>query len=78
LMNTSVALEQWEEIGHAKDVVVGKKFTIRVGTEYELIATDKVTLRAGKSSLVMDKDGIIQLTGEKITFVGHEFIHLNP
>ncbi|MEJ2455379.1 MAG: type VI secretion system tip protein TssI/VgrG [Candidatus Thiodiazotropha sp.] len=78
LMNTSVALEQWEEVGHAKDVIVGKKFTIRVGAEYELTATDSITLRVGKSSLFMKSDGTIQLTGEKIIVAGHEFIHLNP
>jgi type VI secretion system secreted protein VgrG len=78
IMNTTVALKQFEEVAHEKDVIVGKKHSVRVGTDYELIATDSITLKVGDSSLRMNKDGTIELNGIRVTVVGTTRIDLNP
>ncbi|MEJ2403258.1 MAG: type VI secretion system tip protein TssI/VgrG [Candidatus Thiodiazotropha sp.] len=76
-MNTTVALGQGEEIGHAKQVSVGKNYSVSVGNNYTLEAKEKITLKVGKSSLVMNKDGSILLNGVNLDIAGALHIQLD-
>ncbi|MGP5505611.1 hypothetical protein [Psychrobacter celer] len=57
-MNTAVGIMQTEQVGRIKKTFVGKSYSITVGDEF------KITV--GKSSLVMNADGSIIITGSSI------------
>ena len=57
-MNTAVGIMQTEQIGRIKKSFVGKSYSITAGDEF------KITV--GKSSLVMNADGSIIITGSSI------------
>ncbi|MGP5495612.1 bacteriophage T4 gp5 trimerization domain-containing protein, partial [Psychrobacter celer] len=58
VMNTAVGIMQTEQIGRIKKSFVGKSYSITAGDEF------KITV--GKSSLVMNADGSIIITGSSI------------
>ncbi|HRK42809.1 MAG TPA: hypothetical protein PLH11_07205, partial [Gemmobacter sp.] len=58
--NQSIGHAAYEEVGHNKAVVVGKIYEVTVGD----------------SKLVMTEDGVINITGRKITLNGSEAIVL--
>jgi len=58
IMNTAVGIMQTEQIGRIKKSFVGKSYSITAGDEF------KITV--GKSSLVMNADGSIIITGSTI------------
>ena len=57
-MNTAVGIMQTEQVGRIKKSFVGKSYSITAGDEF------KITV--GKSSLVMNADGSIIITGSSI------------
>ncbi|WP_348549765.1 hypothetical protein AADH33_04960 [Psychrobacter sp. KFRI-CH2-11] len=57
-MNTAVGIMQTEQVGRIKKTFVGKSYSITAGDEF------KITV--GKSSLVMNADGSIIITGSSI------------
>ncbi|WP_201587369.1 TNT domain-containing protein, partial [Psychrobacter sp. HII-4] len=58
IMNTAVGIMQTEQVGRIKKTFVGKSYSITAGDEF------KITV--GKSSLVMNADGSIIITGSSI------------
>ena len=75
-MNTAVALAQLEEVGLMKSITVGqdfsttvgKNYSAKVGASYTLEATDDITLKVGKSTLVMKADGTVLINGATFDF----------
>jgi type VI secretion system secreted protein VgrG len=65
-----VAKDRTTNIDGTEKLTVGKDQKINVGAAFELIATDKITLTTGQSSLVMNQDGTIELKGMTITVKG--------
>ncbi|WP_217589024.1 type VI secretion system Vgr family protein [Burkholderia sp. GbtcB21] len=61
-MNTAVGLAQAEEVGLSKTTKVGKTFTITAG--------DRIELRTGKASIVLESNGNISIRGGNIQIVG--------
>jgi type VI secretion system secreted protein VgrG len=60
VVNQSVGIGAYEEVGHNKSIVVGKLYEVRVG----------------KSKLLFTEDGVINITGEKITLEAEQSITL--
>jgi type VI secretion system secreted protein VgrG len=69
-----VAKDRTTNIDGTEKLTVGKDQNINVGTTFELIASDKITLTTGQSSLVMQKDGTIELKGMTITVSGTQSV----
>ncbi|MBY4767619.1 type VI secretion system Vgr family protein [Burkholderia ambifaria] len=61
-MNTAVGLAQAEEVGLSKTTVVGKTYTITAG--------DRIELRTGKASIVLESNGNISISGGNIKISG--------
>lgn len=81
-----LALAHAEQVGLSKSVVVGKDYAETIGDTYTLTAggvsnitmdKDTITLKVGKSVLVMKADGTVQLNGKKLDLVGSEHIQLD-
>jgi len=58
------------EVGENRTTQVGKDDKQQVGKKFYLDAGDEITLKTGDASLVMKKDGTIQLKGKDITVTG--------
>jgi len=69
-----VAKDRTTNIDGTEKLTVGKDQKINVGATYELVATDKITLTTGQSSLVMKSDGTIELKGMTITVEGSQSV----
>lgn len=61
-MNTAVGLAQAEEVGLSKTTVVGKTYKITAG--------DRIELRTGKASIVLESNGNISISGGNIKIAG--------
>ncbi|WP_257818632.1 type VI secretion system Vgr family protein [Burkholderia glumae] len=61
-MNTAVGLAQAEEVGLSKTTMVGKTYTITAG--------DRIELRTGKASIVLESNGNVSIRGGNIQIVG--------
>ncbi len=60
-MNTSVGLSSSEQVGKVKKITVGNRFELQVGA----------------SSLILNKDGTILLTGKEIKISGSKHVEIN-
>lgn len=69
VMNTAVTLGQFEQVGLAKNISVGKSFTIDV--------VDRFEVRVGASSLILNADGTIMLSGSNILIEGDGPVQIN-
>lgn len=69
-----VAKDRTTNIDGTEKLTVGKDQKIDVGAAFELIAADQITLTTGQSSLVMKKDGTIELKGMTITVSGTQSV----
>jgi len=69
-----VAKDRTTNIDGTEKLTVGKDQKIDVGTTFELTAADEITLTTGQSSLVMKKDGTIELKGMTITVSGTQTV----
>ena len=69
-----VSKDRTTNIDGTEKLTVGKDQKINVGTTFELVAADKITLTTGQSSLVMQKDGTIDIKGMTITISGTQSV----
>jgi type VI secretion system secreted protein VgrG len=69
-----VAKDRTTNIDGTEKLTVGKDQKINVGATFELVAADEITLITGQSSLVMKKDGTIELKGMTITVEGSQSV----
>ena len=65
----SIAKDKAEAVGGASSVSVDKEFTLDA-KKIMMEAKDEVSIKVGKASLVMKKNGDITLNGKKITIKG--------
>jgi type VI secretion system secreted protein VgrG len=69
-----VSKDRTTNIDGTEKLTVGKDQKINVGATFELVAADKITFTTGQSSLVMQKDGTIDLKGMTITISGTQSV----
>jgi type VI secretion system secreted protein VgrG len=69
-----VAKDRTTNIDGTEKLTVGKDQKIDVGAKFELVAADEISLTTGQSSLVMKKDGTIELKGMTITVEGSQSV----
>jgi type VI secretion system secreted protein VgrG len=69
-----VAKDRTTNIDGTEKLTVGKDQKIDVGAKFELVAADEISLTTGQSSLVMKKDGTIELKGMTITVEGTQSV----
>lgn len=58
------------KIGDNRKHEVGKNDTLKVGKELLIDVGDKITIKTGQSSIVMEKNGTITISGKDITIKG--------
>lgn len=68
--STSVAQDHSETIGKNQTLSIGENQSITVGKNLTIDVGDEITIRTGKASIVMKKDGTIQISGKDITING--------
>lgn len=68
--STTVAQDHSEAIGKNQTLTVGENQSITVGKNLNIEVGDEIILRTGKASIVMKKDGTIQISGKDITITG--------
>ena len=61
-----VGKKQDISIGDSREVQVGKDNTLNVGKKLNIIAGDEITLKCGSSSIILKKDGKIQIKGKEL------------
>ena len=69
-LKTTVAKNEVREVGEARTTTIGKDDKWQVGKKFYLEAADEITLKTGDASIVMKKDGTIQIKGKDITITG--------
>ena len=69
-LKTTVAKNESREIGEARKTTIAKDDALQVGKKFILEAADEITLKTGDASIVMKKDGTIQIKGKDITITG--------
>jgi type VI secretion system secreted protein VgrG len=69
-----VSKDRTTNVDGTEKLTVGKDQKINVGAAFELVAADQITLTTGQSSLVMKKDGTIELKGMTITIEGTQSV----
>jgi len=62
----TVGKDQKESVGDNREVQIGKNDTLNVGKKLNIIAGDQITLKCGQSTIIMKKDGKIQITGKEL------------
>jgi len=73
-LQTTVLAWKNETVGLYSTEEVGKNKTTKVGDSYELDVAKKIVIKTGSSSLTMDKDGNIELSGVKVKISGSESV----
>lgn len=68
--SATIGKKQTLTVADAQETSVGKDAKTQVGKKYYLEAGDEITLKTGSASLVMKKDGTIELKGKDITLSG--------
>lgn len=58
------------DVGEKRQTQIGKDDLTQVGKTFYLEAGDEITLKTGKASITMKKDGTIQIKGQDITIIG--------
>jgi type VI secretion system secreted protein VgrG len=66
----TVAKNETVSIGENRRVTVGKDDKLSVGKKLEIEAGDEITIKTGSASIVMKKNGDIQIKGNNITLKG--------
>ncbi|MEO8058164.1 MAG: type VI secretion system tip protein TssI/VgrG [Burkholderiales bacterium] len=69
-LKTTVAKNEVREVAEARTTTIGKDDKWQVGKKFYLEAADEITLKTGDASIVMKKDGTIQIKGKDITITG--------
>lgn len=76
VMNETVAGAKMEEVGAYrleavaayKNTTVGEDFTVTVDEKYALEGKNEIAIKSGSSSVTMNKDGKIEISGTDVTF----------
>lgn len=66
-----------EKVGDNETIDIGKNMTVTVGKNTLLDSGDSITLQTGQASIVMKKNGNIQISGSKILIKGSSNITLS-
>ncbi|WP_455203500.1 type VI secretion system Vgr family protein [Kaarinaea lacus] len=66
-----------EKVGDNETIDIGKNMTVTVGKNTLLDSGDSITLKTGQASIVMKKNGNIQISGSKILIKGTSNITLS-
>ncbi len=69
-LEVSVGDEESHTVAKARSTSIGKDDALQVGKKYFLEAADEITLKTGDASIIMKKDGTIQIKGKDITISG--------
>jgi type VI secretion system secreted protein VgrG len=69
-LTTTVAKKESRSVGEERQTTIGKDDKLQVGKKYVLEAADEITLKTGEASIVMKKDGTIEIKGKDITITG--------
>ncbi|TCO78094.1 type VI secretion system secreted protein VgrG [Plasticicumulans lactativorans] len=69
-LKTSVAKNETREVGENRETSIGKDDKLQVSKKFYLEAGDEITLKTGDASIIMKKDGTIQIKGKDITITG--------
>ena len=64
------------KIGENRAHDVGKKDTLTVGKQLLIDVGDQITIQTGSSSIIMKKDGTIQIKGKDISIIGSGRINI--
>ncbi|MBM3522350.1 MAG: DUF2345 domain-containing protein [Alphaproteobacteria bacterium] len=74
----SIAVGKSRQVEIAKDdkLEVAKDLTVVVGGKIALRATQELRLETGAASIVLKPDGVIQISGARITIEGSAEVHL--
>jgi type VI secretion system secreted protein VgrG len=66
----SVGKDEARDVGGKRSTTVGKDDLLNVGKNYVVDAGDSITIKTGDASIVMKKDGTIQVKGKNISIIG--------
>ncbi|MBK9989730.1 MAG: type VI secretion system tip protein VgrG [Verrucomicrobia bacterium] len=80
----TIGVDRTEEVKNNEEVKIGKNRThdvgekdiLTVGKELFVNVGDKITIKTGDSSIIMLKDGTIQIKGKDISIVGSGLINI--
>ncbi|VFR41578.1 VgrG protein [plant metagenome] len=75
--NANIGFTMFENVGMMKKVNVGKMFSMDAGTSVSISAGKAITISTGKSSIQLESDGTITLTGVKIKISGSDIVDLD-
>ena len=75
--NANIGFTMFENVGMMKKVNVGKMFSMDAGTSVSISAGKAITISTGKSSIQLESDGTITITGVKIKISGSEIVDLD-
>lgn len=67
---TNVAQDHSETIGKSQSISIGQDQSISAGKKIAISAGDQLSITVGSASLLMKKDGTIQINGKNITVKG--------
>ncbi len=73
-LSESIGKNHSAKIGDNNTVSVGKDQTIQVGKNLIIDAGDQILIKTGKSSILMKKDGTIQIIGKDISIDGKDIL----
>ncbi|WP_290004319.1 type VI secretion system Vgr family protein [Faucicola atlantae] len=73
----NVGVAQITSIGMVQKTTVGQAIAMSAGKTVTIEAGDTLVLKAGKSTLTMDKDGNIELNGNKIHIAGETVVDID-
>lgn len=68
--NINIGKNHTIDVGEKRQTQIGKDDLTQVGKKFYLEAGDEITLKTGKASITMKKDGTIQIKGKDITIIG--------
>lgn len=68
--SNSIGSDQSNSVGGGRTTSVGKDDALDVGKKLMIQAGDEIVIKTGKASIVMKKDGTIQIKGKDITING--------
>lgn len=72
----SVGKNEEIAIGENRTMTIGKDNEMQVGKKFALVAGDEILLQTGKASILMKKNGDIQIKGKNITISGSGKINM--
>ena len=74
--SVSIGKNKSENIGDSKSETIGKDQQVKIGKTLTIDAGDQITIKTGKASITMKKDGTISIQGKDITINGSGAINV--